>query len=450
MDKLKTIFITCFQFPDTCSTSNDTDNTSFYINQQPTREGEFNWDEKVQGFIHGSLFYGYILSQIPGGRLAEIFGGKVVYGFGMFVCSICSLLAPILARWNLTAFIISRVCVGFAEGLLFPAINSMIAWWIPPSERTRFIAIVFTGLNIGTVISMPLSGYFCDMTILGGWPLSFYIFGMIGFIWCIFWLAFVYDTPDSHPNISSDEKYFIEYYNGRKTYGRSNSRTPAKTPWIDFFKSMPLWSLVVVQFCNYWAFYVILICLPTYLNNVLNFHIKSNAVLSATPYLTRSICGILCSFLSDSMLKRKLMSLKASYKFWSFIACFVPSMGLIGITYVNCDIALILLMIAGLGAFNSAQYSGFQSNHIFLTKEYAGTIFGICSMIANMTGFLAPLVTGIIVSGNQTLEQWRIAFCLAAGLNIAGSIFYMFTASVEDQGYGAKNRSDEETTNVNI
>lgn len=367
----------------------------------------------------------------------------------MFVCSICSLVSPILARWNLTAFVLSRMCVGFAEGLMFPAMNSMIAWWIPPVERTRFISIVFTGLNIGTVISMPLSGYFCDMTILGGWPLSFYIFGMIGLIWCILWIIFVYDTPESHPNISSDEKYFIEYYNGRKTFNRSNSRTPMETPWLEFFTSVPLWSLIIVQFCNYWAFYVILLSLPTYLNNVLNFNIKSNAVLSATPYLTRSICGILCSFLSDSLLKKKVMSLKSSYKFWSFIACFVPSMGLIGITYVKCDIALIVLMIAGLGAFNSAQYSGFQSNHILLTKEYAGTIFGICSMIANMTGFLTPLVTGVIVSGNQALEQWRVAFCLAAGLNIAGSIFYMFTASVEDQKYGHKvSRCVNEETNV--
>lgn len=401
----------------------------------------------MQGLIHGSFFYGYILSQIPGGRLAEIFGGKVVYGLGMFVCSICCLLTPILARWNLKTFIISRICVGFAEGFMFPAINSMIAWWVPPSERTRFISIVFTGLNIGTVISMPLSGYFCDLTILGGWPISFYIFGLIGVIWCIFWLLFVYDTPEVHPYISSDEKYFIEYYNGRKTYSRSNSRTPInKTPWLDFFKSAPLWSLIVVQFCNYWAFYVILISLPTYLSNVLNFHIKSNAILSATPYLTRSLCGIFCSFLSDSMLKRKLVSLSVSYKLWSFIACFVPSLGLIGITYVKCDVALIVLMIAGLGAFNSAQYSGFQSNHILLTKEYAGTIYGICSMIANMTGFLAPLVTGVIVTGNHTLSQWRIAFSLAAGLNIAGSIFYIFTASVEDQKYGQKDESEKEAT----
>uniref|UniRef100_T1H291 Major facilitator superfamily (MFS) profile domain-containing protein n=1 Tax=Megaselia scalaris TaxID=36166 RepID=T1H291_MEGSC len=149
------------------------------------------------------------------------------------------------------------------------------------------------------------------------------------------------------------------------------------------------------------------------------------------------------------MLKQKVMTLKTSYKFWSFIACFVPSIGLIGITYVKCDIALIVLMIAGLGAFNSAQYSGFQSNHILLTKEYAGTIFGICSMIANMTGFIAPLVTGYIVSGNQTLEQWRIAFCLAGGINIAGSIFYMFTASVEEQEYGSKGgRTDEDNIRV--
>ena len=32
--------------------------------------------------ILGSFFYGYVLTQIPGGRLAEVWGGKWLYGIG--------------------------------------------------------------------------------------------------------------------------------------------------------------------------------------------------------------------------------------------------------------------------------------------------------------------------------------------------------------------------------
>ena len=41
-----------------------------------TEVGEFNWNEETQGYVLGSFFYGYILTQVPGGWLASKFGGK--------------------------------------------------------------------------------------------------------------------------------------------------------------------------------------------------------------------------------------------------------------------------------------------------------------------------------------------------------------------------------------
>ena len=35
-----------------------------------------------QGVILGMFFYGYVLTQLPGGRLAEIVGGKWLFGVG--------------------------------------------------------------------------------------------------------------------------------------------------------------------------------------------------------------------------------------------------------------------------------------------------------------------------------------------------------------------------------
>ena len=33
-----------------------------------------HWNESQQGIILGMFFYGYVLTQLPGGRLAEIIG----------------------------------------------------------------------------------------------------------------------------------------------------------------------------------------------------------------------------------------------------------------------------------------------------------------------------------------------------------------------------------------
>merc|ERR1719402_751649 len=57
----------------------------------------FNWDEKTQGNVLGAFFYGYVLTQIPGGRLAEIFGGKWLFGIGILVTAVFTLLTPLAA-----------------------------------------------------------------------------------------------------------------------------------------------------------------------------------------------------------------------------------------------------------------------------------------------------------------------------------------------------------------
>jgi len=42
------------------------------------QDGEFSWDLKDQGLVFGSFFWGYIAMHLPGGLLAERFGGSLI------------------------------------------------------------------------------------------------------------------------------------------------------------------------------------------------------------------------------------------------------------------------------------------------------------------------------------------------------------------------------------
>ena len=42
----------------------------------------------------------------------------------------------------------------------------------------------------------------------------------------------------------------------------------------------------------------------------------------------------------------------------------------------------------------------FQLNHVELSPNYAGTLFGITNMVANLTGFITPWVAGNITNYN--------------------------------------------------
>lgn len=394
----------------------------------------------------GSFFYGYVLTQIPGGRLAELFGGKYIYGIGVLVTAIFTLLTPLAAYSGLPALVLVRVLEGMGEGVTFPAMHAMLARWVPPLERSKFAALVYAGANFGTVISLPLSGYLCDLEYMGGWPLAFYIFGVLGLVWFVFWLWLVYDTPATHPRISRTERAFIERAVGTSCVDDELAAQPSSQsattvepiPWRALLTSLPLWAILVTQCGQAWAFYTQLTELPTYMKNILHMNIEQNATLSALPYLTSWMFAIGSSIVADWMLARGWISQRTSYKMWNTVASVIPSLGLIGVAYGGCDWRWVMAMLAGAGAFQGAVYPGNQMNHIALSPRFAGTMYGITNAAGNTCGFLAPYVIGMIIRGNETLSGWRVVFFLAAGANMVGNVFYVLFASAEEQPWSRR------------
>ena len=49
----------------------------------------------------------------------------------------------------------------------------------------------------------------------------------------------------------------------------------------------------------------------------------------------------------------------------------------------------------------------FQLNHVELSPNYAGTLFGITNMVANLTGFITPWVAGNITNYNVRKNSFR-------------------------------------------
>jgi MFS family permease len=88
--------------------------------------GEFDWDTKQQSLILGSFYWSYILIMVPGGLVAEKYGGKLVYGGGNLVLCLMGLAIPIAARINVTALIFVRLVQGLAavSSLKFHALNA--------------------------------------------------------------------------------------------------------------------------------------------------------------------------------------------------------------------------------------------------------------------------------------------------------------------------------------
>ena len=61
-----------------------------------------------------SFFYGYALTQIPGGYLSTKFGGRYVFGIPIFIAAILTLLTPMAAD-NIWVLMGLRFIEGLSE-----------------------------------------------------------------------------------------------------------------------------------------------------------------------------------------------------------------------------------------------------------------------------------------------------------------------------------------------
>lgn len=77
--------------------------------------------------LQSSFLWGYLLSPIAGGALADHYGGKSVMGWGVAMWSLATLLTPWAARQSLWALLTMRVLMGLAEGVTMPCMNNMIS-----------------------------------------------------------------------------------------------------------------------------------------------------------------------------------------------------------------------------------------------------------------------------------------------------------------------------------
>ena len=79
----------------------------------------YAWSKKDQSLILGGFFYGYLLTSLFGGILAERFGGRHVVGLSMLFSAFITGITPYFAADNVIPIFITRVILGILGVSLF-------------------------------------------------------------------------------------------------------------------------------------------------------------------------------------------------------------------------------------------------------------------------------------------------------------------------------------------
>ncbi|CAK9823012.1 Putative inorganic phosphate cotransporter [Anthophora retusa] len=417
------------------------ENSLSNVTKITTKDGPFVWNEPLQGLILSAYFWGYMLSLLPGGRMADLLSAKWVMNGSVLLNVVASMLSPIAAEMHHTLFITMRFIQGIGGGVTFPAMHAMVAKWAPPNERSILVSIVYAGTALGTVISILLTGLLAANL---NWVWIFYIEGALCLIWCTAWWIMIEDSPEQQTRfISQEEKNYI-MQSLKHNKNSSGHKEKLSVPWREILRSKPFMAILIAHFCSNFGWYMLLIELPTFMSQILKFDISSNAGVSSMPFLCMWIFTMILSKILAIMQDKKLITVTVSRKIGTLFSSVVPMICLIGVSYVGCNRTLaVTLMTIGVTCIGG-MYSGFLSNHIDIAPNFAGTLVAITNCVATIPGFVVPIFVGKLTHGNQTIGAWKIIFFATAALYIVEIIVYTIFGSGEEQPWNETRSTDEE------
>ncbi|XP_065205272.1 sialin-like isoform X2 [Planococcus citri] len=395
----------------------------------------YYWDEDVQGWLHASFFLGYLVMNFPAACLGVYFNLKMLLLISTIVNGMLDCMTPILINMdyngtnefllqikeilgegNWRVFAVLRTMQGMIQAFMIPTIHAIIAQWAPPNERGRLVGFIMTGIPFGTMVALAGSGELTSNANLG-WPSVFYISGVCSILWALFWGWFGFSSPSAHPTISSEEYNYI--------CSELPPKSEKKVPWIDLFTSLPVWAIVIAHTTHNWGFWLLLSEMPTFLHAVSGFNIKSDGLLSSTPYVTMWLLQFPVMWVADTLNKRGL---------WGSAA------GLLVLGHLdNNTLAAVSLYIVSVG-IGCCCNVGFNVNHMDLTSNYAGIAMGLSNGIAATGGFGAPLMVSVLVQDITSVSQWRTVFYAGAGILFLGNLFFVLFGSGETQSWNNKHK----------
>lgn len=378
---------------------------------------ERGYDGAAQGLVLAAFFWGYIWPQLPGGWIADRFGGRRVLAFGVGLWSLATLLTP-PASAAFAMLIAVRVLLGLGEGVNFPAIHSIAARWTLASEQSRAISLNFSGMYLGTVIAFVLSP---PIILALGWHALFYLSGVAGATWVVVWLWKVCDRPEDCPGMAADE--LAALMGGRGGAGRAEA-----VPWGAIAREKAVWAIVLAHFASNFGFNILLLWLPTYLNRTFGVPLAKVGAYSLVPWIATFAAANIGGWSADLM-RRRGVSVTAIRKILQTLAFGGGALPLFAIPSAASPAAATALVTLS-AAMSSLGLSGYGVNHLDVGPRYAGVLMGLSNTIAAIPGIVGVAAAGFIW---RSTGSFAAVFYVIAAVYLAGLAGYGLLGSGEQK-----------------
>ncbi|MCT4706504.1 MFS transporter [Enterobacteriaceae bacterium H16N7] len=367
------------------------------------------------GLMLSSFFFGYALFNFVGGYLSDLFGPRKVMAIAMLSWSLfCGLTG--LAFSYIILFII-RVLFGMSEGPISTNVNKVITNWVPVHERAKAIGIANAGNPLGGAIAGPIAGF---LIVMWNWRVAFIVLMCLGFVWAFFWLKSFTDKPENHPAIAQSE---VDEYHASLQHTSANQTAQAKLP-LRFFLTQPLVLATGIAFfaINY-ILYFFLTWFPSYLSMAKGLNITEMSMASAIPWLLGSVGMVIGGTVSDYIFK-KTGKLLFARKLLIVAGLIISAICIVFAGIVQSVEHAVIMMSLGIFFMYLAASSPWSIISDSISPDKVGGVGGFVHLLANSSGMIAPILTGLIV--DYTGGNFIAAFALAGVVGVIGALSVAF------------------------
>lgn len=384
----------------------------------PLLSKEFNLSPSEMGMVFSSFFVGYAVFNLVGGYIADKYGARIVLAGSMLVWSaFCGLTTM---ATGLTSLLVIRFFFGVGEGPIAAATNKLVYNWFPTNERTRAMSYALSGVPLGSAVAGPIVGL---LTSSFGWKIAFWILVVLGVLWTVTFMSKVTETPAESSHVDAAEVAEIASGQSVKMIDSVADADDDSLPWNYYLKKPIVLAAGIGYFAHSYVLFFFLSWFPSYLMQAKGLSLKEMSVATVVPWLVGTMGFVFGGHIADYVLA-KTGNVYLTRKLTTVVSSIVVAIcvGVAGVVETTVS-ALILSGIALFAMYVAIpNFWGIVQDNVH--GKQVGLVGGFIHFISNISGVIAPFVTGMIV---QKTGGFVGSFLVAAAVTLCGAlVLYIF------------------------
>jgi ACS family D-galactonate transporter-like MFS transporter len=333
----------------------------------PVIAADLHLGPAAKGVLLSAFFWSYALMQLPMGWAADRYNLRWLYAGAFALWSLACGFTGYAASLGVLLFM--RVLLGIGESIYVPGGVKIVSLIFSVGNRGLASGLMNCGTRAGLALGAPLIAWLVGSF---GWHQAFFALGFGSLLWLLPWLGiYPYDVgsttappaPDIGQTLAALDRNLLGLCLGH------------------------------IAFSYYW--YLLVTWLPDYLVEARHMTLQRAGAYTAIPFLVFGVSEPLGGWIADHLVSLGHSECRAR-KLVITVAFFTSVMLLVAGRIADDTTAVLMIGAASLVGLATGNLYALLAS--VAPEGAVGTWMGILNFAGNISGIVAPIVTGLLIA----------------------------------------------------